>query len=111
MHARVHDFVIGGWVPTGDEQMGALLLGEFVEGALRYVGRVGSTSDSRVMRAVARLLSPRATSPFRDAITDPSAKFCEPAFRAGVEFMDFTEYGFLRHPAFRRFSDDVVSKI
>jgi hypothetical protein len=63
------------------------------------------------MRTVARLLSPRATSPFRDAITDPSAKVCEPAFRAGVEFMGFTEDGILRRPAFRRFSDEVVSKI
>jgi hypothetical protein len=63
------------------------------------------------MRAVAPLLSPRATSPFRDGISDSGAKFCEPAFRAGIEFLGFTEDGFLRRPAFRRFSDEVVSKI
>ena len=60
---RVHDFVIGPWVSNGDEQMGTLLLGEFVEGVLRYVGTVGSPSDSRVMRSIARLLSRRAISP------------------------------------------------
>ena len=108
---RVHDFVIGGWISNADERIGALLLGEFIDGNLRYVGQVGSPSDWRGMRAVAPLLSQRANSPFSDAITDADAKFCEPAFRAGVEFMDFTVDGFLRQPAFRRFSDELVSKI
>ena len=108
---RVHDFVVGGWISDADKKIGALLLGEFIDGNLRYVGQVGSPSDWRVMRAVTRLLSPRATSPFSDAISDAAAKFCEPAFRAGVEFMDFTDDGFLRQPAFRRFSDEVISKI
>jgi hypothetical protein len=56
-------------------------------------------------------LSPRASSPFRDTISDPDARFCEPALRAAVEFLDFTEYGYLRSPAFRRFADEVFSKI
>ena len=54
----------------GTNRVKAKLLGEFVEGDLRYVGQVGSPPDSRVMRAVARLLSPRAITPFRDAISD-----------------------------------------
>ena len=108
---RVHDFVIGGWISNTDKKIGTLLLGEFVEGDLRYVGQVGSPSDSRVMRAAARVLSPRASSPFRDAISDPDARFCEPSLRAAVEFLDFTEYGYLRSPAFRRFADEVFSKI
>jgi bifunctional non-homologous end joining protein LigD len=108
---RVHDFVIGGWISDDHSQIGALLLGEFIEGALRYVGQVGSPSDSRVMRAVARLLRTRATSPFTDTIAARHAKFCEPAFRASVEFLDFTDDGYLLRPAFRRFSDEVVSRI
>src|ERR1700693_315549 len=39
-----------------------------------------------------------------------SAKFCDPALRPAVEFMDFTEHGFLRRPAFRRSAEGVVSK-
>jgi bifunctional non-homologous end joining protein LigD len=34
---RVHDFVIGGWISNPDKHIGALLLGEFVQGNLRYV--------------------------------------------------------------------------
>jgi ATP-dependent DNA ligase len=62
---RVHDFVVGGWISDADKKIGALLLGEFIDGNLRYVGQVGSPSDWRVMRAVTRLLSPRATSPIQ----------------------------------------------
>jgi ATP-dependent DNA ligase len=80
---RVHDFVIGPWVSNGDEQMGTLLLGEFVEGVLRYVGTVGSPSDSRVMRSIARLLSRRAISPFRDDISEPTAKSANQHFAPG----------------------------
>jgi bifunctional non-homologous end joining protein LigD len=108
---RVHDFVVGGWISDTDDSVGALLLGEFVDGDLRYVVQVCLKSDSRRMRAVARLLSSCARSPFSDAITDARAKFCQPAFRARVEFIDFTEYGFVRYPVLRRFSDDVFSKI
>jgi bifunctional non-homologous end joining protein LigD len=108
---RVHDFVIGGWISDNDKQIGALLLGEFIDGALRYVGQVGSPSDWRVMRAVARLVRACATSPFTDTITAPHARFCEPAFRASIEFLDFTDDGYLRSPAFRRFTDEVVSRI
>jgi bifunctional non-homologous end joining protein LigD len=53
---RVHDFVIGGWISNTDKDVGALLLGEFIDGDLRYVGQVGSPSGSRVMRAVGRVL-------------------------------------------------------
>jgi bifunctional non-homologous end joining protein LigD len=108
---RVHDFVVGGWISDTDQSIGALLLGEFVDGDLRYVGQVRSPSDSRVMSAVRRLLIPRAISPFRDEMNDLEAKFCEPAFRASVEFLDFTDDGYLRHPAFRRFADELFSKI
>jgi bifunctional non-homologous end joining protein LigD len=89
--------------------MGALLLGEFVDRDLRYLGQVGSPSDARVMRAVVRALSPSATSPFKDAIPDRGARFCAPALRVGVEFLDFTDDGYLRQPAFRRFDDDAVT--
>src|SRR5580704_2568511 len=54
---RVHDFVVGGWISDADKKIGALLLGEFIDGNLRYVGQVGSPSGWRVMRAVTRLLS------------------------------------------------------
>ncbi len=58
-----------------------------------------------------RLLTPRAISPFTDEMNDLEAKFCEPAFRASLEFLDFTDDGYLRHPAFQRFADELFSKV
>jgi bifunctional non-homologous end joining protein LigD len=108
---RVHDFVIGGWISGTDHSIAALLLGEVVDGDLRYVGQVRSPFDSRLMSAVRRLLTPRTISPFRDEMNDLEAKFCEPAFRASVEFLDFTDDGYLRHPAFRRFANELTSEL
>jgi bifunctional non-homologous end joining protein LigD len=108
---RTHDFIVGGWIPDGDRPFGVLLLGELIDGQLRYVGQVGSPSDTRVMRAIARMLKPRARSPFNDAILHPSAKFCEPTIRVGVEFQDMSDDGYLRHAAFRRFADELTSEL
>jgi len=108
---RVHDFVVGGWISAGNSQPSALLLGEFIDGDLRYVGRVGSSADARVIRAVARELAPRAVPPFKDAVREPDARFYEPSVRVDVEFLDFTDDGYLRSPAFRRFADELVTEL
>ena len=108
---RTHDFIVGGCIPDGGRQFGALLLGELIDGHLRYVGQVGSPSDVRVMRAIVRMLRPRLQSPFSDTISHPGAKFCEPAIRVGVEFQDMTDDGYLRHAAFRRLADELRSPL
>ena len=36
---RTHDFIIGGWIPDGSRPLGALLLGECIDGKLRCVGK------------------------------------------------------------------------
>jgi hypothetical protein len=46
-----------------------------------------------------------------DEISDLEAKFCEPAIRASVEFLDFTNDGYLQRPAFRRSADELFSEI
>ena len=106
---RTHDFIVGGWIPDGGRQFGVLLVGELIDGHLRYVGQVGSSLDARVIKAIARALKPRTRSPFSDRISHPRAKFCEPTVRVGVEFQDMTDDGYLRHAAFRRFTDELTS--
>jgi bifunctional non-homologous end joining protein LigD len=108
---RTHDFIVGGWIPDCGRQFGALLLGELVDGHLRYVGQVGSPSKARVMRAIMRMLTPRTQSPFSDTISHLGAKFCEPAIRVGVEFQDMTDDGYLRHATFRRFADELIREL
>ena len=107
---RVHDFVVGGWIPNG-RRPGALLLGEFVDGHLRYVGEIGSESDAKIVASIARDLIPRSTSPFTDRIANGRAKFCEPVIRVSVEFLEFTDDGYLRQASFRRFTDELVTAV
>jgi len=55
------------------------------------------------------MLTPRASSPFKDRIPEAGAKFCEPALRVGLEFQDMTDDGYLRRAAFRRFTDELIT--
>ena len=109
---RVHDFVVGGLITGEDGQtFSALLPGEFIDGELRYVGTVESGFNRGAMRAIARLVRTITTSPFKDSIPEIAVRFCEPRLRIGVEFLDLTEDGYLRHPNFRRFSDALLRHI
>jgi hypothetical protein len=63
--ACAHDFVIGGWTSDSDNQISALLLGEFIDGDLRYVGQVGSPSDE---------LNVSTPSDFADDLVDKPPK-------------------------------------
>jgi hypothetical protein len=87
--------VIGGWIPDGREPFRELLLGEYINGELRYVGQVGAGFSSRVTRAIARMFSPCAVPPFADQIFHLEAKFCAPTLRISVEFLDLTDEGYL----------------
>jgi hypothetical protein len=58
---------------------------------------------------VSRTLRTRAGSPFKDLITVRGVKFCEPTIRVGIEFVDFTDDGYLRRAAFRRFDDELIT--
>jgi ATP-dependent DNA ligase len=131
---RTHEFVVGGWIaaPESSRRITGLLLGEFVDGALRYVGKVDSGFDAKSLRAIGDAssvlcagfgfrhrskavrtepsveelyaLKMRAGSPFQGTVPEPDAVFCTPDFRVPVEFVDFTEGGFLRRPVFSRFA-------
>ena len=107
---RVHDFVIGGWIPDGREPFRELLLGAYIDGKLRYVGRVGAGFNSRVTRAIKRMLEPASEPPFADRVPDAQARFCAPTLRISVEFLDLTDDGYLRHASFRRFADELVRR-
>ena len=57
--------------PTAKVPSAPCSLSELVGGELRYVGQLDSPSDARVTRAIARILKPRAQSPFSDTISQP----------------------------------------
>jgi bifunctional non-homologous end joining protein LigD len=106
------ELVIGGWMPgkgRRSERIGALLLGVHEDGALRYVGRVGSGFSESELDRLARLLEPlrRSSSPFTAGERPPrGAVFVEPRLVAEIEFREWTTGGSVRHPVYKGLRDD-----
>jgi bifunctional non-homologous end joining protein LigD len=103
-HLR-QEFVIGGWTePQGARgRFGALHLGLYDAGRLVYVGRVGTGFDDATLDRVSELLRPlaRGRSPFEAGTpTGRGHHWVEPRLVCEVRFIEFTEEGGIRHPAF-----------
>jgi DNA ligase D-like protein (predicted ligase) len=104
------ELVIGGWTaPRGSRtDLGALLLGYYDDGALRYAGKVGTGFTRATLHDLATRLEPlrRDTSPFADEVRERGATWVEPRLVAQVGFSEWTRDGRLRHPRFLGLRDD-----
>ncbi|HLL92192.1 MAG TPA: DNA ligase D [Solirubrobacteraceae bacterium] len=107
------ELVVGGWIPGKGKRtdtIGALLLGVHEpNGALRYVGRVGSGFSERELTRLKRLLAPlaRKSSPFSAGERPPrEAVFCQPRLVVEVEFASWTDGGSLRAPVYKGLRED-----
>ncbi|MGX2998742.1 non-homologous end-joining DNA ligase [Streptomyces sp. JNUCC 64] len=108
--ARGQEFVIGGFTePTGGRAgFGALLLGTYADGALRYAGKVGTGFPERTLVTLrARLEALRVPgSPFDGPVAERRARWVAPELVAQVAFAEWTRDGMLRHPRFTGLRDD-----
>jgi bifunctional non-homologous end joining protein LigD len=107
------ELVVGGWMPGKGKRkgtVGALLLGiHDGDGALRYVGRVGTGFSDRELARLQQLLAPleRATSPFVAGASPPrEAVFAEPRLVVEVQFANWTDDGSLRASVYVGVRDD-----
>ncbi|MGS5087880.1 DNA ligase D [Hydrogenophaga sp. A37] len=107
------EFVIGGHTaPQGARSgFGALLLGVHdAEGALQYVGNVGTGFSEKALKDLKKALDARArsTSPFvaADSKIDGQPQWVEPTLVAEVSFGEWTHTGRIRHAVFRGLRDD-----
>jgi bifunctional non-homologous end joining protein LigD len=107
------EFVIVGYTePKGTRAgFGALLLGVFdKEGALTYVGRVGTGFDTRALKTMHAKLEAleRGRSPLRSLPPGPTrdVHWVEPKLVADVAFTNWTRDGILRHPTFHGLRED-----
>ncbi|WPB57848.1 DNA ligase D [Xylophilus sp. GOD-11R] len=102
---RRQEFVIGGFTdPRGSRSgLGALLLGYYDDGALRFAGSVGTGFDQATLDDLRGRLDAIATdrSAFADGTGVPrGAHFVEPRLVAEIAFGEWTRDGHLRHPVF-----------
>ena len=106
------ELVIAGWLlgeGRRENTLGALLVGHYEDGRLRYAGRVGTGYKERDLNMLMELLRARRreTSPFEGSPQPPRQSiFVEPELVADVEFTEWTKEGILRHPAYKGLRDD-----
>jgi bifunctional non-homologous end joining protein LigD len=104
------ELVIGGFTaPKGTRtDLGALLVGYYRDGRLRYAGKVGTGFTRAVLRDLAERLEPlrQERSPFADPVPERDATWARPRLVAQVGFTEWTRDGRLRHPRFLGLRDD-----
>jgi bifunctional non-homologous end joining protein LigD len=108
------ELVIGGYTaPRGSRtDLGALLLGYYDDGDLRYAGKVGTGFTRETLHDLAAKLAPlkRDRSPFADEVRERTATWVEPELVAQVGFSEWTQDHRLRHPRFLGLRDDKAAR-
>jgi bifunctional non-homologous end joining protein LigD len=108
------ELVIGGYTaPRGSRtDLGALLLGYYDDGELRYAGKVGTGFTRETLQDLAGRLRPlkRDGSPFADDVRERTATWVEPELVAQVGFSEWTRDHRLRHPRFLGLRDDKAAR-
>jgi bifunctional non-homologous end joining protein LigD len=112
---READFVVGGYTEPGGARsgFGALLIGGHDRnGALRFGGRVGTGFTDEMLRSLHGRLRTLETerSPFVDGPEGRAARgmhWVRPELVVRAAYVEWTDEGVVRHPAFKRIRDDV----
>lgn len=115
VHARSRDWlkfkcvnrqelVIGGYTdPKGSRKgFGALLVGYYEKGQLRYAGKVGTGFDDDILEKLHERMQEieREESAFSDEVREKHAHWVQPELVGEFGFTEWTSDGKLRHPRF-----------
>ncbi|HTC61960.1 MAG TPA: non-homologous end-joining DNA ligase [Candidatus Saccharimonadales bacterium] len=113
LKVKVHqedEFVIGGFTrPAGSRNyFGALLLGAYLDGELRFMGKVGTGFDEKTLASLHRTFQPlvRTNSPFSTEVRERGATYLSPRLIAQISYTEQTSDGKLRHPVYLGLRDD-----
>ena len=113
LKVKVHqqeELVIGGYTAPGGTRplFGALLLGAYDDGSLRYVGKVGTGFTHRTLTELHRTFQPlvRKVPPFVDPPREKGASWLAPELVAQIAFHEWTDDLKLRQPVYLGLRDD-----
>ena len=113
LKVKVHqeeEMIIGGFTkPEGSRtHFGALLLGAYENGNLRYVGKVGTGFNENTLAALYQKFKPLVQSkpPFVDPPREKSVTYLKPTLVAQISFQEWTADRKLRQPVFLGLRDD-----
>jgi bifunctional non-homologous end joining protein LigD len=111
-NVRQTDVVVGGWLEGEGRRrgrLGALVVGCYEGGALRYAGRVGTGFDEAELDRLGGILAglARPASPFEGRQPPRETHFVEPVLVAAVGYGEWTQARTLRHPRYLGLRDDI----
>ncbi len=122
------EFVIGGFTPPNNSRLGfgAILVGHYQDGELRYAGKVGTGFNATLLRTLHRDFLKIKTDecPFANLPLAHRSRFgqgmtrsvmrtvtwLKPRLVAQVKFTEWTTEGLLRHPVFVGLRKDKAAK-
>ncbi|MGZ3705295.1 MAG: DNA ligase D [Bdellovibrionota bacterium] len=104
--ARRQEFVIGGFTEPGGTRahLGALLVGVYDQGKLRFTGKIGTGFSDATLRTLFKKLHRLETKACPFSLSAPKEKgihWVKPALVAEAVFSDWTADGKLRAPVFQ----------
>lgn len=103
------DLVIGGYTPGRGQRrpyFGAILLGAYDSGKLKYIVRVGAGFSTDELKEITGKFVPAEESPFSQTITRKGVRWLKPEVVVEVEALEISKRGHLRAPVFRRIRYD-----
>ncbi len=104
------ELVIGGYTdPKGSRKgFGALLVGYYEDGELRYAGKVGTGFDDETLEDLHDRMQEieRDEPAFADEVNEKGAHWLEPRLVGEFGFTEWTEDGKLRHPRYIGLRED-----
>jgi bifunctional non-homologous end joining protein LigD len=107
---REQELVIGGFTPPQGSRrhFGALLVGYYEDGALRFAGKVGTGFDQRTLAELGAKLEALeiAEPPFAADGLPRLARWVRPELVGQFAFSEWTRDGRLRHPSYLGLRDD-----
>ena len=109
---REQEFVVGGYTLSsdGEDRIGSLLLGYYLEGKLIYAGRTGTGFTQKTRRALLQQLRPMQLVEFAYASVPAEAKrgalWVKPEVVAQVRFATWTAEDLVRQAAFLGIRED-----
>jgi ATP-dependent DNA ligase len=113
--SKEQEFVIGGFTsPRGErERFGAVLVGYYEGGKLRYAGKVGTGYDRGLLNLLGDEMEARVTHnpPFDErGVPRKDVTWVRPELVAQVGFGEWTNDGRLRHPRFMGLRRDKAAR-
>ncbi len=104
------EFIICGYTdPQGERKaFGALLLGYYEKGNLKYAGKAGTGFDDETLDFLYNRMQAieQDKSPFNTDIKEKNVHWLPPKLVAEIQFTEWTNEGKLRHPSYQGLRDD-----